>query len=152
MSEETEKLILEARNTSGGYFKEGYNCAESIFLTFKDYIAPEMDKDTVKLVTGFGSGLGEAGCMCGALTGSIFAINMAKGRTSKEQSRNEAYDYAKEFHDRFSDKFGATCCRALNPNEFETKEHLTTCLKITGNTGKMLMEFMLEKGIYKTEE
>ena len=151
MSELEEKLIIEARNKSGNNFKEGYNCAESIFLAFREYLAPDMDPKTVRLLTGFGSGLGEAGCMCGALTGSIFAINMVEGRTTNSESRNKAYNHAKEFHDKFSDKFGATCCRALNPHEFETKEHLTTCLKITGNTGKMLMEYLLEKELYKPE-
>lgn len=149
--ENRDQLLIEARNTSGNYFKEGNNCAEAIFKTFQPYLAPEMDKDLVRLVTGFGSGVGEAGCMCGALTGSIVAINMVKGRTSKEESRQEAYDYAKEFHDRFQEKYGVTCCRALNPHPFETREHLTTCLKITGNTGKLLMEFLLEKGLYQPE-
>ena len=59
---------------------------------------------------------------------------------------NLGYELAKEFTDRFTQKYGATCCRALNPHPFETKEHLVNCLKITGNTSKLMMEFLLEKG------
>lgn len=143
------EIAVEARNKAGNYFKEGNNCAESIFMTFREYLAPEMDPEMVKLVTGFGNGVGQAGCMCGALTGSIVALNMIKGRISKDASKSEAYDHSKEFHDRFANKFGATCCRALNKNPFESKEHLTTCLKITGNTGKLLMEYLQEKGLYE---
>ena len=121
-------------------------------MTFREYLAPDMDPDLVKLVTGFGSGVGEAGCMCGALSGSIVALNMVKGRPSREESRDEAYDYAKKFHDKFVEKYGVTCCRALNPYPFETREHLTNCLKITGNTGKMLMEFLIEEGLYVPKE
>ena len=144
-----EEIIIEARNKAGNYFKEGNNCAEAIFLTFREYLAPDMDPDMVKLVTGFGNGLGKAGCICGALAGSIVSLNMIKGRTSKDEDRRDAYDCANEFHDRFVEKFGASCCRALNPHPFESKEHLTTCLKITGNTGKLLMEYLQEKGLYK---
>ena len=138
-------MTTEARNKAGNYFKEGYNCAEAIFLTFREILAPEMDPATVKLFTGFGSGVGEAGCMCGALTGSIAALNMIKGRTTNQESRDEVYQHAKEFSERFTEKFGATCCRVLNPHPFESREHLTNCLKITGNTAKMLTEFIIEK-------
>ncbi|MGV8058756.1 MAG: C-GCAxxG-C-C family (seleno)protein [Smithellaceae bacterium] len=140
-----EEIIKEARNKAGNYFKEGYNCAEAIFLTFREYLAPEM----VKLVTGFGGGVGQSGCMCGALTGSIVALNMIKGRSSKDIDREDAYTCTKEFHDRFVDKFGASCCRALNTHPFESKEHLINCLKITGNTGKLLMEYLQERDLYR---
>ena len=137
--------ITEARNKAGNYFKEGYNCAEAIFLAFREILDPEMDPAFVKLMTGFGGGIGQAGCMCGALTGSIASLNIIKGRQSVRESREESYQLSKEFHDRFVDKYGVTCCRALNPHPFESKEHLINCLKITGNTGKMLMEFIEEK-------
>jgi len=147
-----EQLPIEARNKAGNYFKEGYNCAEALFLTYQPLLSPEIDPSLVRLFTGFGSGVGESGCMCGALTGSIAALNMIKGRTTNQLSRDEAYELAKEFTDRFTEKYGVTCCRALNPYPFETKEHLVNCLKITGNTSKLMMEFLLEKGLYLPEE
>lgn len=145
----SEEMCIEARNKAGNYFKEGYNCAEAIFLTYRELLAPEMDANMVKLMTGFGSGVGETGCMCGALTGSIVALNMIKGRTTNQVSRDEAYQLAKDFTEKFTEKYGVTCCRALNPHPFETKEHLVNCLKITGNTSKMLMEFLDDKGFVK---
>lgn len=143
-----EEMSVEARNKAGNYFKEGYNCAEAIFLTYRELLAPEMDPSMVRLMTGFGGGIGQSGCMCGALTGSIAALNMIKGRTN-ETSRDEAYRLAKDFTEKFTEKYGATCCRALNPHPFETKEHMTNCLKITGNTSKMLMEFLDDQGLIK---
>ena len=147
----SEEKSLEMRNKAGNYFKEGYNCTESIFLTYRELLAPNMDPAMVSLFTGFGSGVGESGCMCGALTGSIAALNIIKGRTSNLESRDEAYGLAKEFTDRFKEKYGVTCCSALNPHPFETREHLTNCLKITGNTSKMLMDFITEKGLLKED-
>lgn len=149
------ELSIEARNKAGSYFKEGYNCAEAVFLTFRDYYGKDIDPDMVKLFTGFGAGVGESGCMCGALVGSIAAINMIKGRTSNHdnQKRIDAYKMAGEFHNRFEEKFGATCCRVLkNGLKYGTKECLTNCLKITGNTSKMLIEFLEEEGYNLTKE
>ncbi len=143
------EMITEARNKAGNYFKEGYNCAEAVFLTFRELLDPELDPSSVKLMTGFGGGVGQAGCMCGALTGAIASLNMIKGRKTIQESRHESYQLSKEFHDIFVAKYGVTCCRALNPYEFESKEHLINCLKITGNTGKMLMEFIEEKRLLK---
>lgn len=144
-----EEMSIEARNKAGNFFKEGYNCAESIFLTYRELLAPDIDPTMVRLMTGFGGGLGESGCLCGALTGSIAALNMIKGRTTNQISRDEVYQLTKDFTDKFTEKYGVTCCRALNPYPFETKEHLTNCLKITGNTSKMLMEFIQDKELLK---
>ena len=142
---------MEIRNQAGEYCKSGYNCAEAMFLTFREYLAPQIDPETVKLFTGFGGGAGEAGCMCGALVGAIAGLNMLKGRTSNQEDRFSNYDHVKEFHDRFVEKFGTTCCRALNPHPFNTKEHLKNCLKITGNTAKLLAEYLQEKELHTFE-
>jgi len=145
-----EDRNMEARNTAGGYFREGYNCAESIFKTFRPLLAPDIDESVVRLFTGFGGGYGHAGCTCGALAASVAVLGMVKGRvTSRMEDRDPAYEIAKEFHDKFEEKFGATCCRVLNEHPYDSKEHLRTCLKITGNTAKLLSEFLEEKGLYK---
>ncbi|MCL6611868.1 MAG: C-GCAxxG-C-C family protein [Peptococcaceae bacterium] len=137
----------DARNRAGDYFRNGYNCAESIFLAFRDWLGLDVPVETVRALTGFGGGLGHAGCMCGALTGSAVVLGLLRGRTSAEESRDQAYALSKEFHDRFETNFGYTCCRSLNPHPFDTKEHLRHCIKITGNTGKLLAEFINEKGL-----
>lgn len=144
-----EEKAIEARNKAGSYYREGYNCAESIFLTYREYLAPELDPSLVKLMTGFGAGMGHHGCMCGALAGSVVALNMLKGRSTSRESRDGAYDLAKEFAEKFEEKNNATCCRVLNPHPFGTIEQKTNCLKIIGNTSKLLMEFLEEKELVK---
>jgi len=136
---------MEARNSAGQYFKEGYNCSEAVLRAITDGMGIPVDEQALRMTTGFGGGIGHAGCVCGALAASVMALGLLKGRTDAAQSRQEAYDLSEEFHRRFKEKFGATCCRALNPHEFETREHLVNCVKITGNTAKLLMEFVEEK-------
>ncbi len=143
-----EDLCIEARNKTGQYFKDGHNCAESIFLAFKDYV--DVDDSMVRMYTAFGRGYGEAGCTCGALMGAISIISLLTGRISTDkEERDQCYHHSKEFHDRFKDQFKSTCCRVLNTHDFKTREHGVTCLKITGKTGKLLMEYLLEKELIK---
>lgn len=142
---EEKTMALEARNRAGNNFKEGLNCAESIVKAFNELYNNPMSPEVVRMATGFGGGLGHAGCLCGALTGSAMVLGIFRGRTQITQSREPAYELTKEFHDRFTSEFGATCCRALNPHEFDSPEHLRRCLKLTGGTAKLLMEFIQEK-------
>jgi C_GCAxxG_C_C family probable redox protein len=146
-----EDISLEARNRAGNNFKEGFNCAESIVKAFNELCNTSMNPEIVRMATGFGGGLGHAGCMCGALAGSAMILGILRGRTSVTESREPAYELTKEFHDRFDLKFGATCCRALNPHEFDSPEHLRNCLKLTGGTAKLLMEFIQEKELLASE-
>ena len=140
----------EARNAAGQYFKDGYNCSEAVMRAATDALGIPVDEQVMQITTGFGGGLGHAGCMCGALTASVMSLGLMKGRTDASQDRQEISALSREFHDRFRGKFGATCCRALNPHPFDTREHLVNCVKITGNTAKLLMEFMEEKGLTET--
>lgn len=138
-------LVTEARNKAGNYFREGYNCAESVFLAFRELAARDVEAGMVRICTGFGGGLGHSGCVCGALAASAMIINLLKGRTDCSMDREIPYELVRQFHDRFEERFGGTCCRVLNPYEYETPENLRNCLKITGNTAKLLMEFLTEK-------
>ena len=141
------EISTAARNAAGQYFKNGYNCSESIVRAGADLLEIKLDEQTLRTATGFGGGIGHAGCVCGALAASVMVIGLLKGRTSADESRVEAYNLSGEFHQRFQEKFGATCCRVLNQHEFETRDHLVTCVKITGNTMALLADFLQEKGV-----
>lgn len=146
-----DDLALEARSRAGNKFKNGLNCSESIVHTFNEMLDNPLSSEALKMATGFGGGLGHAGCMCGALTGSVMVLGLLKGRVDPGQSRDPAYNLAHDFHDRFVKEYEFTCCRALNLHEFDTTEHLRRCLKLTGGTAKLLMEFIHEKTLIDAE-
>lgn len=143
--------VLEARSRAGNKFKNGLNCTESIVHAFNEMLDNPLNSEALKMATGFGGGLGHAGCMCGALTGSVMILGLFKGRVNPGQAREAAYDLANDFHNRFVNEYGATCCRALNLHEFDSPEHLRRCLKLTGGTAKLLMEFIQEKELVNAE-
>lgn len=127
------------------YHNEGFNCAESMFLAFREKAAPELGAEFVRIATPFGSGLGGAGCLCGALAGSIMIIGLLKGRTTPDVPRKEPYDLSAEFHGRFKEKFGATCCRVLKKNQSATGVKGVTCAEIISGAEELLLQFIDEK-------
>lgn len=141
------EISTAARNAAGQYFKDGYNCSEAILRAGSNLLGIQLDEQALRMATGFGGGFGHAGCVCGALASSIMLIGLLKGRSVATENLEEAYILSNEFHNRFQERFGATCCRVLNPHEFESREHMVNCVKITGNTMALLADFLQEKGI-----
>ena len=143
MSENTDSAgSVNLKGLAGNNFRNGYNCSEAILRAFRDGLELPLGDDALKIASGFGGGFGHAGCACGALSASVMVLGLMKGRSDASQDRAPVYAAAQEFHRRFEEKFGATCCRTLNPHPFDTKEHLRNCLKITGGTAELLSEFI----------
>jgi C_GCAxxG_C_C family probable redox protein len=148
MSENGTNTFACAKQLAGQNFKEGYNCAEAILQAFRSEMPEELSADFFKIASGFGGGIGHAGCMCGALTGSIMVLSLLFGRVSNKESKEskeKIYQLSEEFHGNFKEKFGATCCRVLNPHSFNSKDHLRNCLKITGGTAELLSEYICKQ-------
>lgn len=144
-----DNMHQDVKQLAGQHFREGYNCAEAILRAFNTVFELGMGDDALRLAAGFGGGIGHSGCVCGALAASIMVLGALQGRRSKDESRDAAYQASKGFHDRFSEHFGGTCCRILNPLPYDTRDHLRGCLKITGQTAQLLSDYIRENGIGK---
>lgn len=150
---EKEVLIEQAKTKAGDYYKSGHNCAESVLRTFNEMLQLGFPEEFYRIATGFGGGLGQAGCQCGGLSGGVMVLNLIKGRNDNKEDRMPAYKAAKELHHRFAERFGSTCCRALNPNQdYTSGEHRRRCLKITGNSAVLLMDYLLENNLVDTDK
>ncbi len=146
MSELSERIGMAAGNN----FKQGFNCCEAIVETFRKETGIEINDNALRMCSGFGGGIGHAAHICGALVGCVMVISTVCGRTHpSEKPLGEIYPLTKEFHDRFSEKFGSTLCSDLMPYEFDTKDHLKNCLKLTNKIAAFLTEFLEEKGFLK---
>jgi C_GCAxxG_C_C family probable redox protein len=143
----TEMAPADVKQLAGQNFREGYNCAEAILRAFDQALGLRLSPEALKMAAGFGGGIGHAGCVCGALAASVMVLGALQGRTSKDESRDRMYQASAGFHARFSERFGGTCCRALNPHPFDTRDHLRGCLKITGQTAELLLDYIREAGL-----
>jgi C_GCAxxG_C_C family probable redox protein len=114
-----EKNQLSEKAVS--FFKEGFNCAESVLMAMQNYLGLEKNP---KLATGFGGGIGRKGSVCGAVTGAILAINLKYGRQKLEEDtiKEKAFSKALEFYNRFEDKIGSAICYDIIKCDLTTEE------------------------------
>jgi len=98
---------------SVAYFRDGLYCSEAILRAFNESHRLGLDPSAYTIATPFGAGMGAAKCSCGAVTGGLLVLGLARGRTGTDQSEEPAFTVAKELHDRFRARYKVICCRGL---------------------------------------
>lgn len=95
-------------------FKEGYNCAQSVFLAFAEECG--FDKETaLKLSSSFGGGMGRLREVCGAVS-SMFAIaGIKKGYISPtdDEAKAKHYELIQHLANEFKKEHDTIICREL---------------------------------------
>jgi C_GCAxxG_C_C family probable redox protein len=114
-----------------------------------------MRDDYNRLLTGFGSGMGESGCACGAVTGCVMALSALAGRQYNYESERVLYTAVNKLHEEFKKRHKAICCRVLTRNvTWNSAEHKIQCeqymLDAADSTDRIfngdLREFITSKG------
>jgi C_GCAxxG_C_C family probable redox protein len=105
-------------------FLDGYNCAQSVLLTMfehwngKNVLIP-------KIATGFGSGIGRCGSVCGALTGGVMAIGTRYGTNEPSAERKlRSYTLSQTLYKQFELRHGSVLCRELIHYDISNNEEL----------------------------
>ncbi len=93
-------------------FDSGLFCAESALSEVAHYYGIESDLIPA-IATGLCSGMARTGGVCGALSGSILAINLIHGRKSANDSVAKNYTAVQELVTDFAQTFGSTNCTKL---------------------------------------
>ena len=70
------------------YFNEGYNCAQSVVLSFQDVLSAD-NETIVNIASGFGGGMGRLQKTCGALTGSFMVISLYNSENIEDESERK---------------------------------------------------------------
>ena len=96
------------------YFKEGYNCAQSVFLAFCDEYGMDFEM-ALKIGSSFGAGMGRLREVCGAVTGMFMVAGMIYGYTDpKDQTaKTEHYKRIQYLAKKFEEKNHSIICREL---------------------------------------
>ncbi len=96
------------------YFKNGYNCAQSVFLTYaKNY---GFDKETaLKLSSSFGGGMGRLREVCGAVSAMFMIAGLESGYTENNNDEIKAkhYELIQNLANEFKKKNNTIICREL---------------------------------------
>lgn len=95
-------------------FKSGYNCAQSVFMTYSDKFG--IDKDmALKLSSSFGGGMGRMREVCGAVSAMFMIAGLAKGYTENNNDEIKAahYELIQTLAEKFKERNGTIICREL---------------------------------------
>lgn len=95
-------------------FLTGYNCAQSVFLTFADRynINPET---ALKLSSSFGGGMGRLREVCGAVSAMFMIAGLEKGYIAPAdmEAKTQHYKLIQELANEFKSEFDTIICREL---------------------------------------
>ncbi len=104
-------------NASLEYKHSGYNCCQSVVLSYADKLNIEKE-DLLNIASGFGMGMGCMEGTCGALCGAVIVAGiLQKGERTTLVS--------KKILQSFKDKCGDTVCKTLKG--VETGKTLCSC-------------------------
>ena len=143
------------------YFQNGLYCSEAILRAFNEVYQLGFPPDQYKVSTPFGSGLGESGCSCGAVTGAAMVLGLVCGRTHNYESERVSFTAVNELHDKFRQAHGALCCRVLTRHvEWNSAEHKLQCEELVRDAAEIcediiqreLKEYLPASGGKRLEE
>ncbi len=122
------------------YFLSGYSCSESVVQAAidKGYVSEEL----LAISTVFSGGMGVR-CLCGAIAGAQLVIGAIYGKT-KNSDGMKARALAKEFSQKFMEKFKVNCCKILSKDyDFHSPERKNHCTNMVEFSAQLL-ESVLE--------
>ena len=135
-------------------FKKGYNCSQSIVLTFADILP--LDSDTLsRMASSFGGGMGRLREVCGAVSGMFMVAGLLYGYEGPETGQVKAEHYARiqDLAHRFEEKHRSIVCREMlelsvkhdaPTPEARTEEYYMKrpCVAIIGDAAQILDEYI----------
>ncbi len=95
-------------------FLKGYNCTQSIAVTFADELG--LDENTAaRLSSGFGGGMGRLREVCGTFSGAVFVISALYGYSDPKnlEGKKDLYEKIRACAAKFREDNGSIICREL---------------------------------------
>jgi C_GCAxxG_C_C family probable redox protein len=92
-------------------FNQSFNCSQSVFTAFSAQLG--LDRETaLKLASPFGGGVARRGEVCGAVSGALLALGLARGAVSPS-GKDGIYRLSQEFMRLFEERHNSVLCRDL---------------------------------------
>lgn len=137
-------------------FYEGYNCAQSVFLTFAERLGLEREA-AARMASSFGAGMGRLREVCGAVSAMFLAAGIACGYDDPKDDAAKAAHYQRiqQLAARFRERHGTIICRELlglgeGPDNYvpskRTQQYYESrpCAQCIADAAEILSEFFAE--------
>lgn len=105
------------------YFLNGFNCAQSVLISFNDII--KLDENILlKVASSFGGGMGKMQLTCGAVTGAYMVLGFIFGKDKEEDKKSLEKNYllVRKFTEEFIKYFNTENCKNLINCDLLTEE------------------------------
>ncbi|MCB2187834.1 MAG: C-GCAxxG-C-C family protein [Deltaproteobacteria bacterium] len=148
MTLETDRIIERVGERAEALYRGGgMLCAEAVLTALNQEFAGGLPAEQISgLAAGFAMGLGEAGCLCGALSGGVMGLGLLLGAGGPLDHGRVARRAARRLHQAFKETEGSTCCRVLSSKvKHDKKVHFEQCAGITGRTARAAARVLLEE-------
>ena len=144
---------MDRREKAQGYFKQGFNCAQSVVMAFRD-LTGLSESESARLASSFGGGLGRLREVCGAVSGMAIVAGILYGYDDPKVIGASAAHYARvqELANAFRARNGSIVCRELlggaaatTPTpEARTAEYYKKrpCVDLVGDAAEILDEYI----------
>ena len=95
-------------------FYEGYNCAQSVFVAFRDLTGCSKE-EAARLSSSFGGGMGRMREVCGAVSGMLMALGALSGYETPGDDAAKAAHYRRvqALAGKFREETGSIICREI---------------------------------------
>jgi C_GCAxxG_C_C family probable redox protein len=138
---------LQIEERTYALFQGGLHCAEA---ACRAILESENDQDaagTARAASAFGAGVGRSKEeLCGALSGSLIALGILRGRRSAQESWDSVAAMASEFRERFQAAHGCTRCGELLAG-LGPQENMEGCSRMTARAAGMMRELLDSDGL-----
>lgn len=146
-----QQYLNMVREVAEEYFRSGtYYCSEAVVEVLNDVLGKPYEDDVVRLASGFPIGMGQAQCLCGAVSGGQIALGMVYGRQKGEPMDPEMFEIAKGLHDYIKEEYRSCCCRVITRkwqgDEFKSEGRKKHCITITGDVAVWVVDQLIERG------
>lgn len=145
----------EKRELAIKYFKDGYNCAQAVALSFSDIVNIPKDQ-LLKIASPFGGGMSRLRETCGAVSGMLILAGLLYGYDSPDDdAKTELYKKIQRIAYQFEIDNNSLICRKLlnKPDGHDiplpskrTEDFYASrpCARLIGDAAYILAEFINE--------
>lgn len=127
------KNEMERKENAVGYFRNGYNCAQSVVMAFVGE-----HHNSVRAASAFGGGMGRMQQTCGAVTGAyiVFGLSHETPQLPSEADKLVIYGRVRAFRQEFVKRNGTDNCSELLCEDLNTEDG-RAAVKLKGLTGNV---------------
>ncbi|WP_300158851.1 C-GCAxxG-C-C family protein [Solidesulfovibrio sp.] len=120
-------------------------CAEAILVAVNEAFGlPLTEGQAVGLAAGLTAGIGDRGCLCGAVAGACLAVGALCSRGEAAAARAAVRREAAAIHEAFTRRHKSACCRVLTkPVKDDKKAHDAQCAGLTGFGAQLAVRAVL---------